>query len=68
MSREPTLGINVVSYLRDKLPKYDVDLSYMFDMYQENCNSTTTDLPPPLLFGRPEVESRRHPMKQHHRE
>lgn len=67
MSREPTLGINVISYLREKLPRYDIDLSYMFDMQQENCNSTT-DLPPSLLFNRPTVENRRHPMKQHHKE
>ncbi|XP_074041439.1 lipocalin/cytosolic fatty acid-binding protein Karl [Leptinotarsa decemlineata] len=65
MSREPSLGKNVVSYLRDKLPRYDIDLSYMFDMQQNDCNSTT-DLPPSLLLNRPSLTSRRHPMKHIH--
>lgn len=68
MSREPILGVNVVSYLRDKLPKYDIDLSYMFVMQQENCNDTLTDLPPSVLIGRPTIGSRRHPMKHDHGE
>lgn len=68
MSREETIGKNVVSYLRDKLPRYDVDLSFMFDMPQNDCNSTTlpTDLPPAVLAGRIPPSSRRHPMKHHH--
>lgn len=68
MSRESTLGVNVVSYLRDKLPKYDIDLSYMFDMQQEDCNATITDIPPSILLERPTVENRRHPMKHIHGE
>ncbi|KAG5895371.1 hypothetical protein JTB14_029595 [Gonioctena quinquepunctata] len=68
MSREPSLGKNVVSYLRDKLPKYDIDLSYMFDMQQDDCNSTQPDIPPSLLIDRLSVSSRRHPMKHHHGE
>lgn len=68
MSRKSILGINVISYLRDKLPKYDVDLSYMFDMQQENCNVTTSDLPPSVFLGRPAIGNRRHPMKHDHNE
>ncbi|CAG9857166.1 unnamed protein product [Phyllotreta striolata] len=66
MSREPALGKNVISYLRDKLPRYDIDLSYMFDMQQANCNSTDADLPPSVLINRPAVAGRRHPMKHVH--
>ncbi|XP_018580094.1 apolipoprotein D [Anoplophora glabripennis] len=66
MSREPVLGVNVISYLRDKLPRYDIDLTYMFDMSQDDCNSTISDLPPGVLLNRPLVGSRRHPMKHRH--
>lgn len=68
MSRDPTLGVNVISYLRDKVPKYDIDVSYMFAIDQENCNGTTQNIPPTLLIARPSLENRRHPMKHHHRE
>lgn len=37
LSRKPALGPNVISYLREKLPKYDVDLSFMFPMAQNDC-------------------------------
>ncbi|CAH1981051.1 unnamed protein product [Acanthoscelides obtectus] len=66
MSREPTLGVNVISYLREKLPKYDIDLSYVFLMQQDDCNGTYIDVPPHVLANRPDVASRRHPMKHHH--
>ncbi|XP_030756855.1 uncharacterized protein LOC115882757 [Sitophilus oryzae] len=70
MSREPTLGINVISYLRDKLPRYDIDLSYMFNMTQHDCNATTLDsISPAILLNldRPkEIGTRRHPMKHFH--
>ena len=70
MSREPVLGINVISYLRDKLPRYDIDLSYMFQMTQNDCNSTAlgSDLPPSLIANRLPPSLRRHPMKHHHGE
>lgn len=41
MSRQPELGPNVISYLREKLPQYSIDLQYMFPMEQENCESVT---------------------------
>ncbi|KAJ8977162.1 hypothetical protein NQ317_003102 [Molorchus minor] len=68
MSRESKLGINVISYLKEKLPRYDIDLSYMFDMKQDYCNSTDVDLPPGVILNRPEVANRKHPMKHHHEE
>ncbi|CAH1119262.1 unnamed protein product [Phaedon cochleariae] len=67
MSRRPELGINVVSYLRDKLPRYDIDLSYMFDMEQSDCNSSV-EISPSVLLNRPAVSARRHPLKHVHGE
>lgn len=51
MSREATLGVNVISYLRDKLPRYDIDLQYMFDMGQKDCDVAQAgiEIPPSLL-------------------
>ncbi|KAL1509857.1 hypothetical protein ABEB36_004532 [Hypothenemus hampei] len=70
MSREPTLGVNVISYLRDKLPRYDIDLSFMFDMPQNDCNSSSlANIPPSILanMNRPvQLGERRHPMKHIH--
>lgn len=67
MSRKPTLGDNEKAYLRDKLPRYDIDLTYLFDMSQNDCNSTVSDLiPPPIIGIRREPSSRRHPMKHVH--
>lgn len=37
MSRQATLQNNVIAYLRDKLPRYEVDLEYLFDMDQTDC-------------------------------
>lgn len=71
MSREPVLGVNVVSYLKDKLSKYDIDLSYMFQMTQDDCNATlnTADIPPALRgIVNGSQASRRHPLKHHHPE
>lgn len=67
MSRKETIGKNVISYLRDKLPRYDIDLSYMFEMSQMDCDSVTIgDIPPSILLNRIPQSSRRHPMKHHH--
>ncbi|XP_055914962.1 insecticyanin-A [Eupeodes corollae] len=38
LSREPTLGDNVITFLREKLPRYDIDLSFMFPINQSSCN------------------------------
>ncbi|XP_053678478.1 lopap [Anopheles nili] len=37
LSREPTLGQNVVNFLREKLPRYDIDVENMYPIPQENC-------------------------------
>ncbi|KAK9505473.1 hypothetical protein O3M35_009522 [Rhynocoris fuscipes] len=37
MSKQPRLADNVINFLRDKLPKYDITLDYMFPMYQNKC-------------------------------
>jgi apolipoprotein D and lipocalin family protein len=38
MSRTPTLGSNVKAFLREKLPQYNIDLDYMFDVKHEECD------------------------------
>ncbi|KAJ6638967.1 hypothetical protein Bhyg_11705 [Pseudolycoriella hygida] len=40
LSREPVLGMNVINFLREKLPRYDIDTSFMFPIDQENCKVT----------------------------
>lgn len=69
MSKYPQLGINVISYLRDKLPRYDIDLAYMFDMTQNDCDipQAGIDIPPSILANRLPPSQRRHPMKGHHK-
>ena len=37
LSRTPTLGHNVKVFLREKLPQYNIDLDFMFDVYQDDC-------------------------------
>lgn len=37
LSRQPTLGDNVITFLREKLPRYDIDLSFMFAINQTSC-------------------------------
>ena len=39
LSRKSTLLPNVISFLRDKLPRYDIDLQYMFKMKQKDCSA-----------------------------
>ncbi|XP_049871101.1 uncharacterized protein LOC126370296 [Pectinophora gossypiella] len=39
LSRKTTLPKNVMAYLRDKLPRYDVDIQYVFPIPHENCSS-----------------------------
>ncbi|CAH0553281.1 unnamed protein product [Brassicogethes aeneus] len=66
MSREPVLGRNVISYLKDKLPRYDIDLHYMFEMNQVDCSVVDEVIPPSVLVNRLPVSTRRHPMKHNH--
>ncbi|XP_053973992.1 apolipoprotein D [Hylaeus volcanicus] len=71
MSREESLGPNVISYLREKLPKYDIDLEYMFPMDQNQCNKTESSeldlLIPPSIMSRKNYAARKHPLKKKHR-
>ncbi|KAF5291965.1 hypothetical protein FQR65_LT11365 [Abscondita terminalis] len=68
MSRQPVLGVNVISYLREKLPRYDIDLAYMFDMNQQQCDvpQVGIEIPPSVLVNRLPPYLRRHPLKSHH--
>uniref|UniRef100_A0A023EKX8 VDE lipocalin domain-containing protein n=1 Tax=Aedes albopictus TaxID=7160 RepID=A0A023EKX8_AEDAL len=43
LSRTPTLTPNVINFLREKLPRYDIDLSYMFAIPQVNCSHRELD-------------------------
>ncbi|KZC09450.1 PREDICTED: apolipoprotein D [Dufourea novaeangliae] len=71
MSRQPILGANVISYLREKLPRYDIDLEYMFPMDQQQCNKTTTSemdmLIPVPVTSRKHHADRKHPLRKKHR-
>ncbi|XP_022903789.2 apolipoprotein D [Onthophagus taurus] len=69
MSREAVLGVNVISYLRDKLPRYDIDLTYMFDMSQNDCDISQFELniPQSLIPERKPIYIRKHPLKSHHK-
>ncbi|CAG4974867.1 unnamed protein product [Parnassius apollo] len=40
LSRKTVLPKNVMAYLRDKLPRYDVDIKYVFPISHNNCTST----------------------------
>lgn len=39
MSRRRSLGHNVKVYLREKLPKYNIDLDFMFAVEQDKCDN-----------------------------
>jgi len=78
LSRNSMLGINVVSYLRDKLPKYKIDLQYMFEMGQSRCDEALNgiEIPPSVLLNmQKNLEKkkngnngkRRHPMHHNHK-
>ncbi|CAO1380455.1 unnamed protein product [Diamesa serratosioi] len=44
MSRTPLLGNNVKVFLREKLPKYNIDLNYLFELQHSDCNHNITTL------------------------
>ncbi|KYM98756.1 PREDICTED: apolipoprotein D [Cyphomyrmex costatus] len=70
MSREASLGANVISYLREKLPRYDIDLEYMFPMDQKQCNKTDNSEDMLISAVAPAKRShitRKHPLKRKHR-
>lgn len=37
LSRNPSVAPNVISFLKEKLPQYDIDISFMFPIDQNNC-------------------------------
>ncbi|KAG7211674.1 hypothetical protein KM043_010925 [Ampulex compressa] len=71
MSREASLGANVISYLREKLPRYDIDLEYMFPMDQKQCNKTESPenelLVSSVVNNKRTYSTRRHPLKRKHK-
>ncbi|XP_014217063.1 apolipoprotein D [Copidosoma floridanum] len=71
MSRESELPNNVVTYLREKLPRYDIDLDYMFPMDQANCTSldsyANSLIPPTILLAKRKYTNNRHPLKRKHK-
>lgn len=44
MSRSETLGTNVKAFLREKLPKYNIDLDFFFDIRHDNCGGGITSM------------------------
>ena len=38
MSRKDILGTNVKAFLREKLPQYNIDLDFMFEVKHEGCD------------------------------
>lgn len=71
MSRQPILTPNVVTYLREKLPRYDIDLAYMFAMSQTNCSVTNKEIgldsDTVKNIIKQSQSNRRHPMQNAHK-
>lgn len=44
MSRKATLGYNVKAFLREKLPKYNIDVDFMFEVRHDNCKNGITSM------------------------
>ncbi|RZF34555.1 hypothetical protein LSTR_LSTR017617 [Laodelphax striatellus] len=68
MSRMAKLPNNVVSFLREKLPRYEIDLEYMFNMSQHHCSSPQNELhyATSAHVNNKKHGSRRHPLKHVH--
>lgn len=66
MSRKSDLSANAIHYLMDKLPKYDIDLEYMFPMIQRGCGGAEKKLHYAQPKKKPFHHGKRHPMKQIH--
>ncbi|XP_039282952.1 uncharacterized protein LOC111044696 [Nilaparvata lugens] len=67
MSRTIKLPANVISFLREKLPRYEIDLEYMFPMSQHHCSSPQNELHYASGHtGSKRQNGRRHPMKNVH--
>lgn len=62
MGRRPTLPVNVIAFLQEKLPQYDIDLQYLFQMQQTECTPKVT----PLFFQSDRTSQQtntKHPLK-----
>lgn len=44
MSRTESLGTNVKVFLREKLPKYNIDLDLFFEVRHETCSGGITNM------------------------
>ncbi|XP_075212829.1 apolipoprotein D-like [Lycorma delicatula] len=68
MSRTIRLPPNVISFLRDKLPQYDIDLEYMFPMTQHHCTSPNNNLhyASSKKSSSSSFTSKKHPFKHSH--
>lgn len=64
MGRQPTLPDNVLAFLRDKLPRYNIDLQYMFKMDQTECDKRSTSSPYYYFFK--QILASKHPMNHAH--
>ncbi|XP_014255029.1 uncharacterized protein LOC106669804 [Cimex lectularius] len=60
LSRNTTLPPSVTSFLRDKLPRYDISLAYMFDMSQNNCEDPMKNLH--YASKKPKSRKGKHPL------
>ncbi|KAK6627942.1 hypothetical protein RUM44_010424 [Polyplax serrata] len=63
LSRSQTLKSNIINYLREKLPRYDIDLEYMFPVGQKNCGPDEI-MKIPQSTGRTRSKGgKKHPLK-----
>ncbi|KAF6213298.1 hypothetical protein GE061_011016 [Apolygus lucorum] len=67
ISKTPNLAPGVVSFLRDKLPKYDITLDYMFEMKQENCEDPSKNLHYASASQPAKTKKGKHPLKRKNR-
>ena len=44
MSRTETLGFNVKVFLREKLPKYNIDIDFFFDVRHDKCQGAISSM------------------------
>lgn len=44
LSRTPTLGHNVKVFLREKLPKYNIDLDFFFEVRHDVCDGGISNM------------------------
>lgn len=62
LSRNKTVPVNVLSYVRDKLPKYGVQLEYTFPMVQDDCSPAVSPLYYAGAGNKKTINNNKHPM------